>query len=678
MVSTTAAFVLSCVVAATSGGTISGHITTQSGQAIPGASVYVEQGLGGPISATQADTNGRYQFDNIAPGTGGIVAIAEGYAFGGATVTVASGSEIDDLDITLFPATTLQATVKNFKGDAVAGASLPRFVVFGETKYGVPLESLGPHGYVAPTSDASGRLTLNHVPQGSTIAIKVDHPGYAQEAVDDVDVSAGPVEVQLIEGVRLRGEVLTRADQIPVANAAIEFANASPPHDTAFARTGRDGTFELQLRPGVYSYRAEGPQYKSPAWERVRISGEEPSQWVRLLVSKSGRVEGDVRDAVSSEPIEGARIRLVMAGRTAGVFTTGPGGTFEIEAANGVMDLHLDAAPGYRPPNRSGIRVEVDEGDTLRVPTFWLAPIPDYALTVVNAQGEPARDVALRLLRPQQIGWYTPDAEGVIRVKVNSLPEDGRVIGIVQHREREEGALFALAKGQTTGRVQLLPLGTFTGEVANGRGRDLEGAVVSFYFAENESADPILLYQCRATRDGTFTWSGAVPQVPIRCTAHTPLEDGDESPEPPSGESLTAIVNPGGTKNVGTIVVPDGAKSDTLIGKNMSWRGQALICGAPPDDDGAAVVVYCKADEAPALNETLTKLHGFTQALGVDMALIVEGLYACKDAPFPVMKGTAPGIATTYYVGSGGEVIDECMTMPTIDAIRRLAAGGSS
>jgi hypothetical protein len=664
------------VLAAVSGtGTIGGTVIGPDGAPVANAQVFCELGLEGPLDTVRTDAEGRFTLTAIGAGTAGIFVASEGLAYGGATVPVAIGTVMENLTITLAAPATLRGIVQNPEGQPIAGATVSRVALLGDDKVAIPLSRLAPFSFPGSTSDAQGAFAIPNLPEGGMVALKVQHPNFALEGLNDVTVGEDPVVVTMYKGVVLNGKVVTRSQGDRVANATIVFSNAQPPHDTSFARTNGRGEFAVRLKRSVYQYKADSAEYQSPAWQRVILQGSTPAD-LTLVVSKLGRVHGVVRDAKTEAPVEGARITLVAGGSTAGVMRTGPLGTFQAVVADGTVDLHLEPAPGYQGPARPGLRLEVTEGSVVEVPTFWLAPIPPYRVRVVDPEGVPVSGAALRMLRPEQMGWHVTDADGYAKLAIQSLPPHGRLIGVAEHPEQPWGALFDMdLKGSGDAVVQLRPLGTVAGHVTTDRGKNLEGAVVGIFFAESASADPLLLWRMRTGTDGAFSWAGALPRVPLRCIAYGAGSDAADG-ETPSGESATIFLEEGAEKDVGAVVVAGGKKSASQVGQSLAWSSLPQMCGSSPDASATrgTVVTYCASGEAVIVIETMSQLRDILGAKAPQFAVVVDGSIACEDAPVPVMQGPAPSQATTYFLNDAGRVVHESFGLPTFDALRRLSA----
>ena len=653
--------------------TLSGQVIDASGAPVAGARVFLEPGLAHALIETEASAEGRFRFEDVAPGGVGLFAIAEGYAFGGRHVHVTVADELPAVTIQLGPSGAITGTVTDFKRRPVEGARVTRVGLLGPSKVGIPLAKLKAFGFAEPVSDADGRFTVGRLPDGVLVVLKVGHARFAQEAVTDVAVGDGDVRVTLYPGVVVRGVVRSRDRQRPVLKAAILLRNAQPPHDTAVAFTDGKGEFALRVKPGVYLYQAAGVAYRTPGWHKLTVTGRQPMQEVSLTVAGVGTVAGKVCDALSGEPIAGARLTIESNGNVADIVRTGAAGVFESAVVEGETIVRLEAAPGYHPPELRAQRVRILESERSEVPTFWLAPIPTYTVRIVDEEMVPAPGVIVQVLRPAQFGWRVTDARGKVPIRVAALPPDGLIVGAAEHPREPLGALFALRPEDVEdAKVQLLPLGSVTGRVVNTDKRALEGAVVGAVvaplFAEELVDEPLWLWRAVAARDGRFRWDAVVPHVPLCCIAALS--------ETISGESAPFAIEPSGSKDVGNVVVEGGAARKSLQGKSLKWYDNPLLGGALPDKktrkERPAWVMYCNADDAAMVIESLAVARDILARPDLLFAVVVEGPYACESAPFPVLRGKAPGPATTYLVGADGKVVLETVGMPPVRAARDL------
>jgi hypothetical protein len=667
------ALLFSSMIPASAG--VSGTITGSGGQPVSGARVFLEPGLAGALAHVQAGADGSFRFDAVPSGLIGIFAIADGYGFDGLSRKVPVGDSVTGLTIALRPAGEIAGRVVDMKGDPVSGARITRVGIMGTPPVGIPVAKLAEFGFEDTVTDEEGRFVVSNLPQGATLTLKVAHSQFAQAGVPDVAVGDRNVRVQLSPGVSVRGTVVSRDGNTPVANAGIIIGSASPPHDTAITKTDFSGEFSIRLNPGYYLYQAAGMELRSPGWEKLTVSGREPSQRVTLRVAGTTMISGEVRDAVTGDPIAGARLRLAAFGSPADVVITGPSGTYEFTGVEGENQIRLEVVPGYIPPDRPYLTInDAQQGQPVIVPTFWLRPLPSQRVQVVDEADEPASGVLLRLIRPLQFGVYVTDAAGYAKFDIVSLPEGGAIIGIAEHPVRPLVALFSInPSGTEPARIKLFPAGAVKGTVVNPKGKPVVGAVVGGLFQDEGGNEPVQLWRTVSGKDGTFSWNGVIPFVPMACLAATG-PDG-------FGRSMPFNASPGSVEDVGNVVIADTGGSDrknqgqTLLGEKLDWSEYPVLSGTPSDVSHPTVLLYATAAEAPLYLQTLSTMQSALGDRGVDFVLVCDGPVSLTGGSIPILQGVAPGSAQTYLLNREGVVVLETWGLPQAATISQAGDG---
>jgi hypothetical protein len=679
-----------CVMSAAS---VSGQVAAQDGGRLSGVRVFLEPGLGGALIEAHADTEGRFSFDNVPAGLCGVFAIADGLGWGGVSRNATSSEDIADVRITLQSQGQIGGRAVDAKGAPVKGALVSRVLLLGDSKVGISLSKLAAFGFPDPVSGTDGRFTVSRLPGRGHVALKIDHPAYALTVVSDLAVGSGDVKVTLSPGILVQGTVLSRDGSTAVSNAAILFQRATPPHETAVTTSDIMGEFRLRLDPGYYAYQAAGLDLRSPGWQKLGVTGREPVQRVTLRVSATARFRGEVRDAASGGPVQGARLTLMTYGNPAASIMTDENGGYELMGTEGENVITLEPAPGYQRPERPALTLQAKQGDDVELPMFWLTRLPAYRLQVVDAAGNPAPRALIRLIRPAQMGWQVAGPDGRIELHISGDPPGGKLVGLAEHPTRPEGALFALTPRDATGaRVQMLPLATVSGSVLNTKSKGIAGVVVGALFQTDDNDEPLPLWRTVTDTRGSFDWPCVAPYVPTVCLARAgPEAYGRSAPfnaEAGAHVELRPI----------TIEAPDlGAKSakpTSYLGKRLPWFEEKVLGGALPTPSEraskSALVVYCQADEAAA---TIEAVHAVRETMGgLVAAVLVDGAYqpndlgkSLTDPPVPVLQGRAPNDlpksfsgATSYVLNAGGTVVLECIGLPPAVAFQnaRTDEGG--
>ncbi|MFA6242400.1 MAG: carboxypeptidase-like regulatory domain-containing protein, partial [Candidatus Hydrogenedentales bacterium] len=476
-------FALVAYSAFTGAASVSGHVSASDGATLSGVRVFAESGLGGALLEATADPGGQFRFEGIPSGIVGIFAIAEGRGWSGVSRTIAGSDDITGLSLVLQPAGTVSGKVVDLRGKPVSGAHVTRILLQGVDKVGIPLTKLAALGFAEPVTNDSGVFSVPNLPKDGKVALKVAHIAYAQTAVQDIAVGAANAKVTLMEGILVQGTVLTWDSSSAVANTAVLFRSAVAPHDTAVAMTDSTGEFHLRLMPGVYAYQASGAELRSPGWQRVTVTGAESVQSVSVRVAGSALLRGSVQDAITGAPIEGARLSLTVYGNPSAVTTTGKSGMYEFTGSQGENVISVDAASGYRRPDRPILNVQAKQGDTLELPTFWMTRLPAFSVRVLDEAGAPVSGAVVRLIRPMQYRWYITDANGRTELQIAASPPGNKLVGLVEHVTEPRGALFAMDMNtESEAAVQLLSWARATGKVVNAKGKGLQGVVVGAIF----------------------------------------------------------------------------------------------------------------------------------------------------------------------------------------------------
>jgi hypothetical protein len=643
------------------GASVSGVVVDAAGAPLAGTDVFLECGLDAALVRATTDGDGRYAFPSAAGEACGVFAVAPGKALDGYTVRAPGAEPITGPPIVLSESGSVSGEVENVAGRPVEGAQIARVVLMKDEKVGIPLGKLRAYSIEPPATDAKGRFELHGLPKGCTVALKVIHPLYAQRAVDGVTVGDDHVKVEMSPGIIVQGKVLARDGREPVANAAVQFWNASPPHDTALVHADRQGAYAVRLEPGVYRCRAFARDYASPNWQRVTVTGERPEQEMTLLIAGQGVIRGSVMDAVTGQPVPGARLVLTSDGSTAAAATTGPDGAFTLEAVEGENILRLEEAPGYLPPESPGIKASVVSGATLELPAFWLAPVPRYELHVVDLEGTPVANAAVSLLDPLQFGWRFSDTNGVVEIQLGRMPTSKNVVGLVEGPSGATSALFAIAAtDKEPAVVQVRPMGSVEGMVKGAADAPVPGAVIAAWTVSAQDAEPVAVWRTVSGPDGRFTWPAVAADTPYRASVTTDAGQAEGS--------FAFRVPVGGRADAGTVIVEGALSRASMKGKRLEWWTLPKVSGAEPRKNQRAVVLYASAAAAPATVEACAVA---AKSLGGNSQFVVvtDAPAVVPETAIPLLQGTPPGPATTYVVDEQGVVVLETFGMPPVRAL---------
>lgn len=645
-------------------GSISGQVVDEAGQPVPAAKIFLEPGLAGELMVSAADDKGFFRVDEVPTGPVGVLAKAEGLAFGGKHVNLAAGQKVEAVLVLRCPE-SVEGRIENARGKPVLGASIPRVAIMAPDKVGIPFVKLSKLGVSLPVSGEKGQFSIPNLPAGGAIALQAVHAEYAQASLSGVAVGGRGIKVELETGVLISGRVAAGENRQSVGQASVFFRNAAPPNDTALAWSGAGGDFMVRLRPGEYLYRAETGTMRSAGWEPAVFASGEQMRTMEILVAPLGHIRGTLGNAATGQPIQGARISLSQRGVQSDVQRTGPHGEFDFETAAGEATVQVEAAAGYFPDTAGGTKLDVKPGETTELPGLWLAPLPVFPVVVADAQDRPVMGAVVSMIQPAQFGWRIADEAGRVSVAVAAWPEDGRLMGTAESPDGAHEAVFMLERRDAAGsRVKLLPVSSVSGIISDDRGKPVAGIPVASVYADEVLREPVALWRCFTDSAGQFHWPAVAAGVPQKCVVRA--DTGGTISSPPFNNE------PGAQMALGPISCGKMKSEASVAGKPFAWSALPKEAGPDAAANKPAVVVCVDAEEAPSAAEGLAVAKPVFERLGHSPVLVVRGGYR-SAAEVPVFRGEAPGPARVYVVDAQGLVRLETSALPPV---RALAEGG--
>jgi RNA polymerase sigma factor (sigma-70 family) len=390
-----------------------------------------------------ADARGRFRFEELPPGTRGVVRVAaDDHAAEPVAVRPLLPGESRFVGVMwLAPAASLEVVVTTLAGTLVRGARVtaherPNFAVqhpdralgtvwFDQDAFsGTWRDARDPAA--AATTDADGRATLAGLVPGAWQLVAAKE-GFAR-ATSIVTLGDGPrttVRLVLSPGLDLAGRVEDR-DGRPVADLVLcahagEMLQPNVVEMTPRATTDADGRFALtgldEGRTVLWAARA-GAAPLPMAEFRVPTSGP-----VRVVVG-GARLVGTVRDAGSCQPIAGARVRAYVGTGRPAAWTdavTDAAGAYEMPlfAARAIVsDFRVEGwslVDGPRWDVHSAITADGDVDTRIDVAVRRAAGVAGR----VTHAGAPVRGALVSAFGPAKSG---------LRVATASTDGDGRYV----------------------------------------------------------------------------------------------------------------------------------------------------------------------------------------------------------------------------------------------------------
>jgi len=473
------------------------------------------------------------------------------------------------------------------------------------------------------------------------------------------------IAIKLQSGILVTGKVFARGTDTPVPNATIRFDNINPPKDTALTRSGADGTYGVRLKPGDYLYEAIGRSYRSPVKLRLPVTGEYPGMDVSLYVAGKGTLSGQVMDAVSGDPIPNARVMLEFGGTPSALGRTGTSGSYTLDGIAGENVVRFMSAPGYLPPANPSLSFHLDPREEIAIPTFWLMPLPTYTLEVIDNTQQPVDGAIVSVLRPRQWGWRTTDTNGLAELAFAHLPNDGRVIGMIEHPNQPVGALFSISKDRADDAIMKLnPLASVSGTVKDEDGTGLEGVAVQAYFGDENMDTPILLRQTISRKNGEFTLEGIPMDIPLVYSTN--------SVSPPSVHTATTLNSQIPTP----LLAIANLAGKSMAGNPLRWRSMTYVGGKPfaheNMKDSPTIVIFTDTDQAAATLESLVEIKRILNHPTWAMVLVIDGSFHLDSPSVSLFQGARPGMAMTYVLDKTGIVVFETNSLPPLTVLQRL------
>lgn len=454
--------------------TLSGIISTEDGTPVANAAVWLNQQ--GAVATTKTDAKGEYGFDDIIVGASNLVARHADFALAGRTMFLV-GSATTDLVMRTSKAVTLRIIGETFA--PVAGARVTWMDVGGE--FLVPNVLLNEAGFPAMRSNDEGMLTIDQLPEGGFVRIRLTHFRYADTTVDYLPVDGKIQEVVLLEGHPVRGRVMIDDRGIEDAMVRIFQVGVGGQKDFASGLSDVDGFYSLRATDGVYFVAAGHRDYASPPPQEITVGDDAlPAVDFTLLVPRV--IDGSIVLA-DGKPGPGVHVAYRVEDTVYEETYSDGSGKFTIKAPSPDGVLRVTPPAGYLTETLADIPVHMDDALAVTLPPIRLEPLPRISGFIYDTDNKPLRDAIISSTSLASPVWAIPDENGHFEIQLQFAPEETQVSFNVEHSLRfQRGAFTDNIRKSREHKVYLKPfepnvavndglpglndLGTLLGEVA--------------------------------------------------------------------------------------------------------------------------------------------------------------------------------------------------------------------
>ncbi len=422
---------------------LSGTVRDGEGQPVAGAEVWVTQDR--RVRRTRTDEAGRFGVADLSVAPTELVVLKEGHALAGSTGLLTQNR---DLELVLTPAATLPLRVTNREFVPVPGARV-RSMVVSDT-FSVPVEDLVPEGFPSLRTNDMGELDIPAVPPGGFVKLVMAHIKYADSSVAYLPVQDRRRDIQLYEGIPVRGRV-SGVDGAGVAAARVSIfqTGIEGQREAAEVLTDPEGFYNTRVPDGPYWMTARHPDHASPAPVSVDVKEGGAVQDLAMLAPRD--LEGRVL-LPDKNPCPGMRLGYRVGGVLYEETFTDDRGAFRLRVGVPDGELLLAPPPGFRTEDLPRIPVQFGDAMNVRLPDIRLKELPRFAGRAVLPEGTPeeGRVIVTSLDLPSPVRFLS-NPEGRFEIRLDYQPDQNTVTFRAEHTLRFLRKDFTVRMDQTGG-----------------------------------------------------------------------------------------------------------------------------------------------------------------------------------------------------------------------------------
>jgi len=655
------------------GATIRGKLTDERGRPVAAARVEamvripgVQRALRRTASATP---DGAFVLGGLPPGRCVLTVQGPGWIPLRHNLELRKGDAVD-LSFVMQKGRTVVLEVRDDQGNSVAGAT-------AEVLEGVP----------AGTTGADGRLVLRNMPR-APFTLSIHARGFLSQDVSIPRVVEGPVTVALPRAASLKAVFVSSDTGEPAGGGTVERVREDGGATTIEReRLPANGRLEIEgIVPGRWTIIVRPAGAVPLRFDHLQLPGGRSTDLGIVPVHRGLTIQGTVLDDVTGEPLEGARITLLlpdaMGNRFAAfqeqwrkVISDGQGRFQILGLQPGTFPLLVEAVD-RAPVLIERIELTGDEPEgTLDLDPIWLGephrldvrcePAERCGETATVLLGSPVNDWAA-VSAPLRDGDATigPLGAGEYRLKLTDrgFVVTQRLVEIDRNEPRQRveislegtlvtGTVFLGEEPAHSGHVSLSP-GTGDGmpdvisntrmpgedvpeqEILTGRGRTLTARV---------GPDGRFEIKDVAPGEYTATFSGEGWRSPER------------SADIPEGDRFEMILHFGGGRLTGTVTTEDGTAPEWAVATVTDGEGNRS--SVPCDRSGVFTVAGLKPGPATVHVEAAEGVGRVDTRIEPDEETAVEIQLEKREATLEVAVAAENGTpfpGARVAVGSAG------------------------
>jgi hypothetical protein len=497
--------------------TCSGRVVDEQDRPINGAKVtLIEMMYSGSrenrlTNEAVTDTAGKFSLTTTTDGDnykfGYIVAQKEGLALGFDNWRV---RDVDkEFEITLGRAKELAGTVVDENNVPVSGAKVSvSMLVLGE---GERQKGMISAKLLTTSTDAAGKFTFTGIPADATAEFVVKkagkatvntykHTGIANQKLNYI-VGQADIKLTLPVEARIEGIVVDKNTGKPVGGMKLKVLRE---RDYPYLRrkpvaSNQDGTFCVDaLVSDRYVLELVSSQDRLADWiagpvEVITKAGKTKSG-IRVELSKGGLLEVKVKDAVSKEPIEDARVSVKSpAGNRSAYGRSDKDGLARMRLMPGDYLINQIYKQDYS--RRSSQDLVTIEYGKVELIEYELAGLPIIRGVVRDEEDKPIEGVELEVC-PRGVGEEsTSNADGRFEIVYDlgrwSSVRTSTIFLVGRHEKRNLATAIQIDEDTRQFDIKLEPGVLFTGKVADSEGNGIKGATFSINLRASNWGSPI-------------------------------------------------------------------------------------------------------------------------------------------------------------------------------------------